>query len=308
MEFSSQQNNPSQSNAERRKGKGRQRIAIEKIANETNRQVTFSKRRAGLFKKASELGTLCGAESAIVVFSPSEKAHSFGNPSVDAITDRFLSQVVLNRPDNEWAYLGPHNNPIMHHRNMELTNLEAQLEREKKHNKEEKATREVGRAHIEGPPNLDGLNYKELKQLKKSVAEFKRRFEAKIKNSTALGSNRPGYESLSGYAALFDMKPSINPNVGLPNNGPVAGNNPSVGFFPGHHGYVDPFDPTVGSYGFTFTNNNPHEGGGSGFVLPSYDGGFVSDVVTQEGVQRGTLQDYGQDQSQGFINYYGRGN
>ncbi|GER48839.1 MADS-box transcription factor [Striga asiatica] len=304
MEFSSQQNNPSQSNTgRRRKGKGRQRIAIEKIANETNRQVTFSKRRAGLFKKASELSTLCGAESAIVVFSPSDKAHSFGNPSVDDITDRFLSQVTLKRPDNEWAYLDPHNNPIMRHRNMELANLEAQLEREKKHNKEEKATREVGRAHIGSPPNLNGLNYKELKQLKKSVFEFKRSFEAKMKNATRALDVGPDYGSLSGYAALSDIKP----NVGLPNNGPV-GENPSAGFFLGHHGYVDPFDPTVGSYGFAFANNNPQEGGGSGFGLSSYDGGFGSDVVTQGGVQRGTLQGYGQDQSQGFSNYYGGGN
>ncbi|KAK4485209.1 hypothetical protein RD792_007836 [Penstemon davidsonii] len=49
-------------NKSARKRKGRQKLNIEKIENENNLQVTFSKRRVGLFKKASELATLTGAE------------------------------------------------------------------------------------------------------------------------------------------------------------------------------------------------------------------------------------------------------
>jgi hypothetical protein len=64
-----------------RKGKGRQRIQMKKMSNESNMLVTFSKRRSGLFKKASELCTLCGVDVALVVFSPSEKAFSFGHPT-----------------------------------------------------------------------------------------------------------------------------------------------------------------------------------------------------------------------------------
>ncbi|XP_078152246.1 agamous-like MADS-box protein AGL29 [Carex rostrata] len=70
---------------------GRQKIEIKKIENEEARQVCFSKRRNGLFKKASELSTLCGAEICIVIFSPAGKAFSFGHPSVDSVADRFLS-------------------------------------------------------------------------------------------------------------------------------------------------------------------------------------------------------------------------
>ncbi|XP_039142151.1 agamous-like MADS-box protein AGL61 [Dioscorea cayenensis subsp. rotundata] len=70
---------------------GRQKIEIKKIENEEARQVTFSKRRTGLFKKASELSILCGAEVGLVVFSPAGKAFSFGHPSVDIVTDRFLA-------------------------------------------------------------------------------------------------------------------------------------------------------------------------------------------------------------------------
>ncbi|KAL7236355.1 hypothetical protein ACSBR1_019605 [Camellia fascicularis] len=61
------------------------------MENESNLEVTFSKRRSGLFKKASEFSILCGAEVGIIVFSSGKKAYSFGQTTVDIIIDRFLS-------------------------------------------------------------------------------------------------------------------------------------------------------------------------------------------------------------------------
>ncbi|URD73437.1 MADS-box transcription factor [Musa troglodytarum] len=43
---------------------GRGKIEIKRIENPTNRQVTFSKRRGGLLKKANELAILCDAQLA----------------------------------------------------------------------------------------------------------------------------------------------------------------------------------------------------------------------------------------------------
>ncbi|PKU65312.1 agamous-like MADS-box protein AGL29 [Dendrobium catenatum] len=74
----------------KRQSMGRQKIAMKRIENEEARQVCFSKRRAGLFKKATELSILCGAEIGIVVFSPAGKPFSFGHPSLDYVTKRFL--------------------------------------------------------------------------------------------------------------------------------------------------------------------------------------------------------------------------
>ena len=48
---------------------GRGKIVIRRIDNTTNRQVTFSKRRSGLVKKAKELSVLCDAEVGLMVFS-----------------------------------------------------------------------------------------------------------------------------------------------------------------------------------------------------------------------------------------------
>ncbi|GAU37955.1 hypothetical protein TSUD_269700 [Trifolium subterraneum] len=72
---------------------GRQKIEMKKISKESDLHVTFSKRRNGLFKKASELFTLCGAYVALFVFSPSGRAFSFGHPDVHTIIDRFLSWI-----------------------------------------------------------------------------------------------------------------------------------------------------------------------------------------------------------------------
>ncbi|KAK2968904.1 hypothetical protein RJ640_018596 [Escallonia rubra] len=46
------------------RSKGRQRVAMQRMANSSNLQVTFSKCRNGVFKKATELCTLCDAQAA----------------------------------------------------------------------------------------------------------------------------------------------------------------------------------------------------------------------------------------------------
>jgi len=60
-----------------KKTRGRQKIEIKKMSNEHNLRVTFSKRRTGIFKKASELATLCGVDIAVIMFSPSSQVYVF---------------------------------------------------------------------------------------------------------------------------------------------------------------------------------------------------------------------------------------
>ncbi|KAJ7012769.1 agamous-like MADS-box protein AGL29 [Populus alba x Populus x berolinensis] len=73
-----------------KKTKGRQKVEMKRIENQDDRLITFSKRRSGIYKKASELATLTGAEIAIAVFSPAGKPFSFGHPSVESVINRFL--------------------------------------------------------------------------------------------------------------------------------------------------------------------------------------------------------------------------
>ncbi|PIA55947.1 hypothetical protein AQUCO_00700336v1 [Aquilegia coerulea] len=60
---------------------GRGKIEIKRIENTTNRQVTFSKRRTGIVKKARELTVLCDAEVSLIMFSSTGKLSEFISPS-----------------------------------------------------------------------------------------------------------------------------------------------------------------------------------------------------------------------------------
>ncbi|MBA0744330.1 hypothetical protein Gogos_006962, partial [Gossypium gossypioides] len=57
----------------------RRRTQMKRIENAASRQVTFSKRRNGLLKKAFELSVLCDAEVALIIFSPSGKLYEFSS-------------------------------------------------------------------------------------------------------------------------------------------------------------------------------------------------------------------------------------
>nr|UPY89960.1 MADS transcription factor [Consolida ajacis] len=64
---------------------GRGKIEIKRIENSTNRQVTYSKRRNGILKKAKEITVLCDAEVSLVVFSSTGKMSEFISPNASLI-------------------------------------------------------------------------------------------------------------------------------------------------------------------------------------------------------------------------------
>ncbi|KAF3796909.1 Agamous-like MADS-box protein [Nymphaea thermarum] len=71
---------------------GRVKLQIKKIENSTNRQVTFSKRRNGLIKKAYELSILCDIDIALIMFSPSGRlSHFSGKKRIEDVLARYLS-------------------------------------------------------------------------------------------------------------------------------------------------------------------------------------------------------------------------
>nr|AIE44769.1 putative MADS-domain transcription factor AGL2 [Nuphar advena] len=60
---------------------GRGRVELKRIENKINRQVTFSKRRNGLLKKAYELSVLCDVEVALIIFSNRGRLYEFCSTS-----------------------------------------------------------------------------------------------------------------------------------------------------------------------------------------------------------------------------------
>ncbi|XP_021714137.1 agamous-like MADS-box protein AGL104 isoform X1 [Chenopodium quinoa] len=76
---------------------GRVKLQIKRIENNTNRQVTFSKRRNGLIKKAYELSILCDIDIALIMFSPSGRlSHFSGRKRIEDVLTRYI-----NLPDHD---------------------------------------------------------------------------------------------------------------------------------------------------------------------------------------------------------------
>ncbi|TQD74407.1 hypothetical protein C1H46_040074 [Malus baccata] len=85
---------------------GRGKVELKRIENKSNRQVTFSKRRNGLLKKAFELSVLCDAEVALIIFSGRGKLYEFSSSlSMMKTLERYqrcsYSSLDANRPANE---------------------------------------------------------------------------------------------------------------------------------------------------------------------------------------------------------------
>ncbi|KAA8522326.1 hypothetical protein F0562_013313 [Nyssa sinensis] len=67
----------------------RGKTQMKRIENATSRQVTFSKRRSGLLKKAFELSVLCDAEVALIIFSTKGRLYEFSSSSINKTIERY---------------------------------------------------------------------------------------------------------------------------------------------------------------------------------------------------------------------------
>ncbi|KAL6515507.1 MADS-box protein defh21 [Orobanche hederae] len=82
---------------------GRGKIEVKRIENNTSRQVTFSKRRAGLMKKTHELSVLCDAQIGLMIFSSKGKLTEYCTPplSMKQIIDRYVKAKGIPIPERE---------------------------------------------------------------------------------------------------------------------------------------------------------------------------------------------------------------
>ncbi|KAL5122517.1 MADS-box protein SVP [Glycine soja] len=129
----------------------REKIQIKKIDNATARQVTFSKRRRGLFKKAEELSVMCDADVALIIFSSTGKLFEYSSSSMKEILERHhLHSKNLAR--------------------MEQPSLELQLVENSNCSRLSKEVAEKSHQlrQLRGE-DLQGLNIEELQQLERSL-------------------------------------------------------------------------------------------------------------------------------------------
>lgn len=77
---------------------GRRKIEIKKIEDKSSRQVTFSKRRSGLIKKAKELSVLCDVDVALLIFSNGGRLYEFfsGSSSLTQVLKRYQDCTTID--------------------------------------------------------------------------------------------------------------------------------------------------------------------------------------------------------------------
>nr|BAD88437.1 MADS-box transcription factor CsMADS1 [Coleochaete scutata] len=140
---------------------GRGKIEIRRIENATSRQVTFSKRRNGLLKKAYELSVLCDVDIAVIVFSPTGKLFQYASSSMKEILERY-EQVPPEQKEKGSQRLD----------NMDYLNREvAKLRNEVEHKYHEAR-------QLEGE-DLDRLGVYELEQLEQKLSNSMRRIRGR---------------------------------------------------------------------------------------------------------------------------------
>lgn len=100
---------------------GRGKIDIKRIENASSRQVTFSKRRVGLVKKAEELSILCDADVGLIIFSSTGKLFEFSSSSMQNVVKRYMKCGTDKEALN-------HQNKDLQDWNQELNGLPRQVE------------------------------------------------------------------------------------------------------------------------------------------------------------------------------------
>ncbi|KAL8475900.1 hypothetical protein ACS0TY_028531 [Phlomoides rotata] len=145
---------------------GRGRVQLKRIENKINRQVTFSKRRSGLLKKANEISVLCDAEVALIVFSSKGKLSSTDSSRMERTLDRYEQHLISQKKDGT-------NSEPKENLSLDYPKLAARLELLQKNMR-----------NYAGE-DLDPLTLKELQSLEQQLDNALKRIRTK-KNQTML--------------------------------------------------------------------------------------------------------------------------
>ncbi|KAK4370473.1 hypothetical protein RND71_009948 [Anisodus tanguticus] len=127
---------------------GRGKIEIKRIENSSNRQVTYSKRRNGIIKKAKEITVLCDAKVSLIIYGSSGKMHEYCSPST-TISD-MLDGYQKTSGRRLW--------------DAKHENLSNEIDRIKKEND----SMQVKLRHLKGE-DINSLNHKELMVMEEAL-------------------------------------------------------------------------------------------------------------------------------------------
>ncbi|KAJ1701407.1 hypothetical protein LUZ63_001186 [Rhynchospora breviuscula] len=164
---------------------GKRKITIQLIEDVDARHVSFSKRRKGLFKKASELSVMCGAHVRVAAFSPTGKPfYNFSTSSEPTSNNK------APLPDSKLTDLG-----------FQASELRAKIEASQRRNESLKARREEMMKESVWNIDLANADLTQLMAAKKALEEVR------------VQTLSPGEMSLKDMVALLSSSTSV-PDIG----------------------------------------------------------------------------------------------
>ncbi|CAA0832197.1 MADS-box protein SOC1 [Striga hermonthica] len=148
----------------------RGKVQMKRIENASSRQVTFSKRRNGLLKKAYELSVLCDAEVALIIFSQKGRLYEFASSNMQKTIEKYIE---LTKDRNSGMEAEEHMQKLKH----EATYLAKQIELlENSHRK--LLGHNLGTSSMEELQEIDSTLEKSLKNIRLRKAQaFKEQIE-----------------------------------------------------------------------------------------------------------------------------------
>ncbi|KAH1236454.1 Agamous-like MADS-box protein AGL62 [Glycine max] len=179
--------------------KRKQKREIKKIEDKKDLQKTLAKRKCGIYKKASELTTLCGAKVDMLMFTSSGKWLSYGEPSHQA---NIRSSDEENDPTKDDI-----NEPVEDHAKSKIDEL---CEKNKAlihqlHYEEERENKLVEimktrNTHGWWEAKIQDLNCEKAKELEASFVELKKKLENEL-------SVKQGDNGKSSHGGVFTFYP-----------------------------------------------------------------------------------------------------
>ncbi|XP_004143644.1 MADS-box protein AGL42 isoform X1 [Cucumis sativus] len=129
----------------------RGKVEMKRIENSTSRQVTFSKRRNGLLKKAYELSVLCDAEVSVIIFSQKGRLYEFSSSDMQKTIERYRK----HGKDGQ-------SNPFRSEGYMQQLKQEAEMTAKKIEQLEKSQQKLLGRG-------LDSCSFEEIREIERQL-------------------------------------------------------------------------------------------------------------------------------------------
>ncbi|XP_042460098.1 agamous-like MADS-box protein AGL28 [Zingiber officinale] len=157
---------------------------IQKIEDKDALYISFSKRRNGVYAKASDLSTLCGIDILVLIYSPTGRPYSFGSPTVESIANQFLCNMGFLISHDSSSHEQEHRKRVVQNLNHNLLEVSHYVEGQKQKKTELDEQLRVGTQGLEWIQDLkDVADLEALDLLEQSLWMLKAQVDRRVKRA-----------------------------------------------------------------------------------------------------------------------------